>query len=169
MSKIRYGYYREEFFKKFPKLEKIGSELFNTKLWLLLILHTQSLPQHQIASMRCKSIRDECPELSYLMNALLHLEKNDFLVKKLIDGDAVWRLKDTAAFEITKFKDEVEIQATQKGQHLLEFVKNCSNGEIVIDKQFLKNGNRWKDFFPSLLKESAKGTIRVMFALIFGV
>lgn len=161
--------YREEFFQKFPKLEKIGTELFNTKLWVLLTLHEKPHPQSEIAGIRCKSLRDECPELSYLMNALMHLEKNNFIVKKLIDGDAVWRLNETSAFEIRKFKDEAEIHANQKGQYLLEFIKNCSNGDVVIERNFVTSGNRWKDFFPYLLKESAKSTIQTMFGLIFGV
>lgn len=160
--------YRKEFFKKFPKLEKIGIELFYTKLWILLILHGDSLPQSKLTSIRCKSLRDECPELSYLHNALSHLEKNSFLVKKTIDGDVVWRLHEISSFEIRKFKDEAEIQANQKGQNLYNFIQNCA-GEPLLGSHLEKSQFRWKDILPDILKESAKGTIRVMFTLVFGV
>lgn len=161
--------YREEFFKKYPKLEAIGTELFNTKLWILLTLHEKPHTQTEISGMRCKSLRDECPEFSYLMNALSHLEKKSFVTKKSFGGGVTWRLMDIAAFEIRKFKDDAEIQANQKDQYLLEFLKNCSNDDVVIERNFVKSGNRWKNFFPYLLKESAKSTIQIMFGLVFGV
>lgn len=168
MSDDKKDYYREKFFKKFPKLAKIGSELFNTKLWILLILHEDPISQSKLASMRCKSLRDECPEFSYLMSALLHLEKNSFLIKKSMDGDVTWRLKDTTSFEIRKFKDDVEVQANQKGQNLYNFIQNCA-GEPLLGSNLEKSKFRWKDVLPDMIKESAVGAIRVMFVLIFSV
>ena len=158
--------YREEFFKKYPKLEKIGTELFNTKLWILLTLHEKPQTQTEISGMRCKSLRDECPEFSYLMNALSYLEKNYFVIKKSLDGDVIWRLKDTTAFEIRKFKDDAETRADQKAQYLYDFIQNCA-GEPILSSSYEKSMFRWKDVFPVILKESAKGTINVMFGLVF--
>lgn len=168
MSSDKKDYYREKFFQKFPKLEKIGSELFNTKLWILLLLHEDPILQHKLASMRCSSLRDECPDISYFHNALFNLEKNGFVLKKVIDGDVMWRLHETAGFEIRKFKDEAEIHAKQKGQYLYDFIQNCA-GEPLLGSHLEKSQFRWKDVLSDILKESAVGTIRVMFALVFDV
>lgn len=165
LERIKDDSFREEFFRKYPKLEAIGSELFFTKLWILLTLHEKPHTQTEISGMRCKSLRDECPEFSYLMNALNHLEEKSFAVKKLVDDDALWRLHDTTAFEIRKIKDDAELQANQKND-LYNFIENCSTEPLLnLDEDSKFN---WKEIFPDILKESAKGTIRTMFALVFG-
>jgi hypothetical protein len=165
MSFDEKNHHREKFFQTFPKLEKMGNELFNTKLWILLILHERSHTQTEISGMRCKSLRIECPEFSYLLNALSQLEKNYFVIKTTIDDDVTWRLKDTTSFEIRKFKDVVEMQANQKGQSLYNFINRCAD-EPLLGSHHEKSQFRWKDVLPDMLKESAVGTIRTMFALL---
>ena len=156
--------YQNEFFIKYPDLKKLGHNLFNTKLWILLILHEESLTSTQISSKTCKSLKEECPTYGTLQSVV----SNHLFVGKIITtavDKKSFELMPNVAFEITQFKNDAEIQANQKGQNLYNFIQNCT-GEPIDP---IHESIRWKTVFPEILAESAKGAIRVMFALVFGV
>lgn len=156
------------FIEKYPKLDKIGFNQFYTKLWILLLLHDDRVTQTKLSSIRCKSLRAECPEFADLLNCLEHLRKNNFIISQGVGEDIQWIIKDTCAFEITKLKNCAELLADQKSGNINKIITNCSD-DFNHDRRITRVLRRWGDLYPLMLKESAKGTIRVMFFLLFGV